>query len=330
MENQIYDVTVIGGGPVGMFAAYYAGLRNAKVQIIESLSHLGGQVQALYPSKTVLDVAGYAGLSGKALIQELKKQMDETKPDVKLGQAVTQIKKTATGYEVVTPKGTTQTKAIVVAIGGGAFQPCKLMVPGAKDLEGRQLFYSVQDVNRFKNQTVLVAGGGNSAVDNALLLNKVAKHVYLLHRRNQFRGLERMVDRAKKAQIDFVTPYLIRALKPVSNGQLDVTIKKMMTEDDLRHLKVDAMVVNYGYRSDDKALRQWKLGFNEEHRRLKVGAKCLTNVPRIYAVGDAATYPGKDTLIATGFGEVPIVINDIMRTLYPKRLLPIHSTGLKR
>ena len=330
MQSNFYDITVIGGGPVGMFATFYAGLRDAKVQVIESLDRFGGQVAALYPYKTVLDIGGYAGISGKHLVHELYKQMRAVQPDVKLGQAVLNIKPVRGGYQVITNRSRTLTKAVIVSIGGGAFNPRKLMVPGADHLEGKRLFYSVNDLKRFKGRAVLVAGGGNSAIDNALLLNQVAGQVYLLHRRNQFRGLEKMVDRLKTSSVKLVTPYLIRQLGETDDGKLLINAKKMRTADVIKQIKVDDLVVNFGFIANDRALRQWQLDLQESHRRLPVNSKMMTNQKNVYAVGDAATYPGKDTLIATGLGEVPVAVNAIMRNLYPRRLLPIHSTMLKK
>ena len=324
----MYDITVIGGGPVEMFTAFYAGLRDAHVQLIESLDHLGGQVAALYPYKTILDVGGYAGLTGADLVKALKKQMRTMRPDVKLDQKVVDIQALPNGYQVKTTRGVTDTKAIVVATGGGAFNPRRLMTKNAHRFEDRQLFYSVHDLDRFRNRIVLVAGGGNSAIDNALLLNRVAKKVYLLHRRNSFRGFESAVDRLKQSSVELITPYLIRQLASTPAGQVLVTAKKMRTRDNLKKIKVDDLVVNFGFIATNQAMRKWSLPLKGFLRRLNVTSTMQTNQKNVYAVGDVATYPGKDTLIATGFGEVPVAVNSIMRSLYPKRRLPLHSTML--
>ena len=328
-NSDFYDVTVIGGGPVGMFAAFYAGLRDAKVQIIESLASFGGQVSALYPYKTILDVGGYAGISGKQLVAKLSRQLKTMHPDVKLHQTVIDVQPVSGGYRIVTDRSVTKTKAIVIACGNGAFNPRHLMAKGASQLTGQRLFYSVTDLNRFKDRTVLVAGGGNSAIDNALLLEKVARRVYLLHRRNSFRGLEKMVDRLKQSQVRLITPYLIRQLDLTKDGKILITAKKMRTQDDLKKVKVDDVVVNYGFIASDRTLRRWHVKLAEAHRRIKTNVQLQTNLPNVYAVGDAAVYPGKDTLIATGLGEVPVAVNSIMRHLYPRRRMPLHSTMLK-
>lgn len=329
MNNKFYDITVIGGGPVGMFAAFYSGLRDANVQLIESLDHLGGQVSALYPYKTILDVGGHPGIQGKDLVKSLKKQMHMMHPTIRLNQAVRDIIPVDGGYQIVTDQTKTYTKAIVIAAGGGAFNPRKLRAKNAEKFKNKQLFYSVHNLDQFKNKTVLVAGGGNSAIDNALLLNKVAKKVYLLHRRDTFRGFERMVDRVKQSSIELITPYLIRELNSTDDGKLLVTAKKMRTENDFRRIKVDDVVVNFGFVATNQAMRKWSLKLKGLLRKVDVNQQMKTNENLVYAVGDVAKYKGKDTLIATGFGEVPIAVNSIMRALYPKRRLPIHSTMLK-
>lgn len=174
-DNATYDITIIGGGPAGMFAGFYAGLRNAKVQLIESLTELGGQASALYPEKTILDVAGYPMIKARNLVEQLEEQLKTVETDVKLNQTVNDIKKTTNGYQLITNQETTFTKAIIIATGVGAFNPRKLAVENSADFEGQHLFYSVKNLNQFKDQTILVAGGGDSAIDEALLLEQVAK-----------------------------------------------------------------------------------------------------------------------------------------------------------
>ncbi|CAM2844463.1 NAD(P)/FAD-dependent oxidoreductase [Fructilactobacillus fructivorans] len=327
--EKMYDITIIGGGPVGMFAGFYAGLRDAQTQIIESLPELGGQVKALYPEKTILDVAGFVGVTGDELITRLQKQLDTMDVDQKVDTKVTDVVKKDDYFEIETNHGVTKSKAMIIATGNGAFKPRELRADNAKELTGKRLFYSINDLNQFKDQDVMVAGGGDSAVDMALMLEKVANKVYLLHRRNEFRGLEYMVDRLKESSVKVVTPYLIKRLDEVDN-RLKVTSKKVKTEDDEMSMMVDDLVVNYGFISNNRQLKEWQIQPALDHRLIEVNQTFETSVPGVFAIGDQITYPGKQDLIATGFGEAPTAINVLMKEIYPDRRGPVHSTSLHR
>ena len=319
-DNSFYDITIIGGGPAGMFAGFYAGLRNAKTQLIESLAELGGQVTALYPEKTILDVGGYPTIKARTLVDELEKQLTGADTAVKLNQTVIDVEQIDGGYQITTNQEVTKTKAIIIATGVGAFNPRKLAVDNSDDFEGKSLFYSVKHLEQFRDQTVLVAGGGDSAIDEALLLHGVAKKVYLLHRRDKFRALEHNVERLIQSTIEPVTPYLIKGLTQLDNGQVEVEAKKMKTED-VKKLVVDKIVVNYGFIAQDDALIN--------RGTIEAQPSGRTELANVFAIGDVSTYDGKQPLIATAFGEAPMAINTIMKNLYPDRRGPIHSTSIK-
>lgn len=323
-----YDLTIIGGGPVGMFAAFYAGMRNARVQLLESLPELGGQVQALYPEKMIHDIAGYPAIKGRALVAELSKQMRQFPIDVHVKSAVTDVTGQIGDFTITTVNGdVSHSKAIIVATGNGAFEPRRLAVDNAADFEGRHLFYHIPSVEQFKDQTVLVAGGGDSAIDMALMLEPVAKQVYIMHRRNQFRGMEHNVDLLKASSVNIKTPFLIKELAPADNGQVDLTMKEVRGDAEER-LTVDALVVNYGFIADNKVIQNWHVLPTMDHRLFSVDTQMNTDIPGIAAIGDTVTYPGKLGLIASGFGEAPNAVNQMMMTLYPERRSPLHSTTL--
>ncbi|USS88310.1 NAD(P)/FAD-dependent oxidoreductase [Fructilactobacillus hinvesii] len=330
MAHDLYDITIIGGGPVGMFTGFYAGLREAKVQIIESLEQLGGQVTAQYPEKKILDVAGFAGISGRNLIHNLAEQL-ATLPEVeqRLNTKVTNVIRHDDYFEIETNHGTSRSRAVILAAGNGSFKPRELRAENAEAETGKHLFYGISDLSRFAGKDVLVAGGGNSAVDMALMLEPVAHQVTLIHRRNEFRGLEKMVHQLEDSSVKIVTPYLIQKLTETGD-QLQVEAKRMKTDDDFITLTVDDVVVNYGFIANNKDLQSWTVQPELEHSLVKVNSELESSVPLLFCVGDQATYLGKDTLIATGFGEAPLAVNTIMKRLYPDRRLPIHSTSLKR
>ncbi|WP_413627816.1 NAD(P)/FAD-dependent oxidoreductase [Fructilactobacillus vespulae] len=329
MTNNLYDITIIGGGPIGMFAGFYAGLRNAKAQIIESLPEMGGQVKALYPEKTILDVAGFAGLTGAELIANLQEQLDTmTEVDQKVDTKVLNLKKVDAGFEITTTKGVSYSKAVILAAGNGSFKPRELRAENVDAVADKFISYSVTNLEKFAGKDVMVAGGGDSAVDMALLLEKVANQVSILHRRAEFRGLEHMIDKLNESSVQILTPYLIKRLDQVDD-KLQVTAKKVKTDEETQ-FSVDELVVNYGFISNNKDLQSFEVQPELEHNLVKVNSELETSEPGLFSIGDQATYLGKDTLIATGLGEAPIAVNTIMKQLYPDRRLPIHSTSLHK
>ncbi|MCG0731958.1 thioredoxin reductase (NADPH) [Lactiplantibacillus plantarum] len=321
-----YDLTIIGGGPVGMFAAFYAGMRNARVQLLESLPELGGQVQALYPEKIIHDVAGYPAIKGRELVAQLEKQLTQFPIDIQLASPVTDVTGAMGDFTITTASGQqSHSKAIIVATGSGAFEPRRLAVDDAAEFENKQLFYHIPSVKQFADRTVLVAGGGDSAIDMALMLEPVAKHVYIMHRRDRFRGMEHNVDLLKASSVEIKTPFLIKQLAETATGQLQLTMKEVRgtTEETLA---VDDLIVNYGFIADNKVIRNWHVTPTMAHRLITVDTEMNTDVSGIAAIGDTVTYAGKLGLIASGFGEAPNAVNQLMMTLYPERRSPLHST----
>ncbi|WP_461215306.1 NAD(P)/FAD-dependent oxidoreductase [Lacticaseibacillus sp. GG6-2] len=325
MSAHTYEITVIGGGPVGMFSAFYAGLHSADVLLLESLSELGGQPGNLYPAKILYDIGGYPAINGQELVKRLTQQVTHFKPTIKTATNVQTITQTPDGFTLETTNGTYQTKTIIVATGGGAFTPRKLAVDYDPALDDKQVNYFVRDVQSMHDLDVAIAGGGDSAIDWALALEPIAKSVHLIHRRNQFRGLEASVASLKASSVNLHTPYLIDSVTAASGDRIDVGLKEVRG-DDTQTLNVDRLLVNYGFMSENKQLRHW--GIDLVHNAVTVDSKMATNIPGIYAVGDAITYPGKLKLIASGFGEAPIAVSEALNYLYPDRRQATHSTQL--
>lgn len=328
MESQIYDVIVIGGGPVGMFASFYAGLHELKTLLVESLPQLGGQVAALYPEKPIWDVAGAPGITGKELVQQLQQQLSLVDTDTALGQHVNQVKKDGDHFVVQTKDHQYAGRSIVIALGNGAFKPRPLALPGAADLSRQQLAYFVRRRDDYRNKTVAVLGGGNSAMDTALMLADVAKQVYLIHRRDSFRGLPATEQRLRESTVELVTPYLPKSIASSSDQQVLLDLKKMRADGD-RQLQVDTVVVNYGFTADHASLAKWPLNIQlDDHQLIEVDDQLQTATPGVYAIGDGVTYPGKLPLMATGFGEGPTAINAIASRLYPDKRMATHSSSM--
>lgn len=328
MNDSLYDVTIVGGGPVGMFASFYAGLHELKTQLIEALPQLGGQVMALYPEKQIWDVAGKSGVTGQQLIADLREQLSIVDVDQKLATKVTDVVKDADGFfTITTTKGTSRSKTVVIALGNGAFAPRKLALNGVEQLGAGKVNYFVQHKNTYAGQRVAVLGGGNSAMDMALMLEPIAQEVYLIHRRDEFRGLPLTLSRLQESQVRIMTPYLPRTIQEADDGAVELQLKKMRSDDETT-LSVDKVLVNYGFTSNNAALTEWHLNLATERHNIKVDSTMQTNVSGVYAIGDGNIYPGKTSLIATGFGEAPVAITALAKAIYPDKRMATHSSSM--
>lgn len=324
-ETAYYDITIIGGGPVGLFAATYARMRLAKTQIIESLDQLGGQVSTLFPAKKIYDIPGFYEISGEDLIKNFEKQTLTFKPDIFLGETVLGFEKTPEGFLIKTSKRTTYSRSIIIAAGIGAFEPRRLTLDNASQLEGKQLRYFVTDPTTFAGKDLAIAGGGDSAIDWALTLYPQAKSVHLIHRRDKFRALESNLAKLKETKTNFETPYTIKELSPAATDKLTITLQKVRSQET-KTITVDHLLVNYGFVSDNKIISSW--GLEMQNRAIKVNQAQETNIPGVYAIGDSAYHEGKIDLIATGLGEAPNAVNNALLYVYPEKRQPAHSTQL--
>lgn len=326
-DQQVYDITIIGGGPTGLFTAFYAGMRKASVKIIESLPHLGGQLSALYPEKLIYDVAGFPKVPAQELIDQLKKQMDQFQTTVCLKQTVQTVEKLDDYYfTLTTDKEIHYTKTIIITAGNGAFQPRRLQVNHAALYEGKHLHYLVNDLQQFANKNVAVLGGGDSAVDWALMLEPIVNKVTIVHRRKQFRAHEHSVEKLVQSNVEVKTPFIPTDIIGDGNSIQQLIIKESKS-DKKEVLHVDDILVNYGFVSSLGSIKDW--GLNIEKNAIVVNQQQETNIPGIYAAGDVCTYKGKIKLIATGFGEAPTAVSNAKAAIDPKaRLQPMHSTAM--
>ncbi|WP_078544234.1 ferredoxin--NADP reductase 2 [Litchfieldia alkalitelluris] len=325
-DQKVYDITVIGGGPAGLFTAFYGGMRQASVKIIESLPQLGGQLSALYPEKYIYDVAGFPKIRAQELIDNLKEQMAKFEPTICLEQAVTDVEKQADGvFKLTTNSEIHYTKTVIITAGNGAFKPRKLELETAEQYEGKNLHYFIDDLNQFAGQKVLVCGGGDSAVDWALMLEPIAEKVYLTHRRDKFRAHEHSVENLMNSKVEVLTPYVPVELVGAEN--IEQVILDEVKGDDKLTVDVDAVIVNFGFVSSLGPIKEW--GLEIEKNSIVVNSKMETNVPGIYAAGDISTYEGKVKLIASGFGEAPTAVNNAKSYIDPKaKIQPLHSSSM--
>lgn len=324
-EREIFDITIIGGGPTGLFASFYGGMRKMKVKIIDSLPQLGGQLTELYPDKFIYDVGGFQKVLAKDLVDNLVAQANYGDPAICLEESVADVERDGDHFEIRTDKGVHYTKSILLTAGVGAFQPRKIGVEGAEPFEGKTLHYGVKDLTLFHDKKVVVLGGGDSAVDWAMMLENVASHVTLSHRREKMTAHEANIDTLLQSKVEVKKPYGVKELVG-ENGELQelVLIDKEGNEE---RLEVDHVIVNYGNITSLGPIKEW--GLEMEKNSVVVNSKMETNIPGIYAAGDIATYEGKVKLIAVGFGEAPTAINNAKAYLDPKsKIQPLHSTSV--
>ncbi|WP_028393715.1 NAD(P)/FAD-dependent oxidoreductase [Bacillus cihuensis] len=327
-ENQkVYDITIIGGGPVGLFTAFYGGMRQASVKIIESLPQLGGQLSALYPEKYIYDIAGFPKVRAQELIDNLKEQMAKFEQTIVLEQAVQTVEKQEDGvFKLTTENDVHFTKTVIITAGNGAFQPRRIEIEDAIQYEKSNLHYFINDLNHFAGKKVVVFGGGDSAVDWALMLEPIAEKVTIVHRRDKFRAHEHSVENLKNSKVEIKTPYVPAEF--IGNGTeiTQVVLQDAKGEDREVH-DVDAVIVNYGFVSSLGPIKDW--GLDIQKNNIVVNSKMETNIPGIYAAGDICTYDGKVKLIASGFGEAPTAVNNAKQYMDPKaRVQPLHSTSM--
>lgn len=323
-EQEIFDVIIIGGGPTGMFAASYAGMRELKVKMIETLPVLGGQVEMLYPEQMIFDVGAFPYIKGKEFVHQLETQMEPFATNICLNEEVTAIHKEEEIFKVQTDQTTHYAQAVLITSGLGAFEPRKLTFDYPTAYENTNLHYYVNDLELYRDQTVAITGGGDSAVDWALTLEEIAKKVYIVHRRDKFRALEASVSKLKASNVEIITPYVPQEL--VGDAEkLEKVIFKKRRGDERMALPVDYFIVNYGFLSTNKQLDEW--GLETQRGHILVSQKMETNIPGIYAAGDVTTFDGKVKLIATGFGEAPTAINSIIQYLNPDQHIHAPTTG---
>nr|WP_249365430.1 NAD(P)/FAD-dependent oxidoreductase [Cytobacillus citreus] len=326
-DQKVYDITIIGGGPTGLFTAFYGGMRQASVKIIESLPQLGGQLSALYPEKYIYDVAGFPKVRAQDLINNLKEQMAKFEPAAALEQSVEKLEKQEDGtFKLTTNKEIHYTKSVIITAGNGAFQPRRLELESAAQYEGKNLHYFIDDLNQFAGQKVVVFGGGDSAVDWALMLEPVAEKVTIVHRRDKFRAHEHSVENLNNSKVDIKTPFVPVELIGDDKGISQVILEGVNNKEK-ETIDVDAVICNYGFVSSLGPIKEW--GLKIEKNSIVVNSKMETNISGIYAAGDICTYDGKVKLIACGFGEAPTAVNHAKAYIDPKaKIQPMHSSSM--
>lgn len=306
-QNNMHttDVVIIGAGPVGLFAVFECGMLKMKCHVVDSLEHIGGQLTALYPEKPIYDIPGYPAIMAGELAARLEEQAEPFAPVYHLNQQVTNLRKTGDGFTVQTSTGTEiRCKAVIIAAGAGAFGPNRPPLDNLADYEGKSVFYMVRRKADFSGKRIVIAGGGDSAVDWALSLSDIAEKIYFVHRRDKFRAAPESVDQlrhiAASGKIEIVVPYQLHALAG-SNGQLS-GVEIADTDGKTRMLEADVLLPFFGLTPHLGPIAEWGLGVEQHHIPVNPHT-AQTTVLGVFAVGDIATYPNKLKLILTGFAE---------------------------
>jgi len=323
------DVAIVGAGPCGLFQVFELGMLRTRSVLIDALPEIGGQCTALYPEKPIYDIPGHPAIDGASLIANLERQIEPFAAPRLLGQRVERLSGEAGGFELVTSAGATvRAKAIVIAGGSGAFGPNRPPLDGIEGYEagaagdaakdGRGVFYAVRSRAAFQGRMVVIAGGGDSAVDWAISLAELAAKVFVVHRRPQFRAapesVARMESLAASGRIEMVVPYQLGGLEGDGRVLSGVVVRTLAGET--RTLPADALLAFFGLSMELGPIADWGLAL--ERKMLRVDpATQATSVPGIYAVGDIATYPGKLKLILQGFSEAAVAAHAIHGIVHP-------------
>jgi ferredoxin/flavodoxin---NADP+ reductase len=329
--RDVVDILIIGGGPTGLFAAFYSGLRGATSKIVDSLEELGGQVTAMYPEKYIYDVGGFPAILGKDLIANLAEQAGQFHPQIRLSERAAKLERIPDDevFRLETDKGVHFGKAVIVCGGIGAFAPKKLTLEGLEAFERRgDIVYFVTRNEDFRDKDVLIVGGGDSAVDWALTLEPIARRLTLIHRSDNFRAHAKSVEQMMGSRVDVHTYCEAEALHQEAGRLRAVTFKHNKT-GETNTVEVDRVIMSIGFLADLGPLKSWGL----EVQKNQVVADPLTmatNLPGVWAAGDIVTHPTKFKLIATGFHEAITAVNHAVVYINPKqRLSAAHSTNLE-
>jgi thioredoxin reductase (NADPH) len=318
------DVVIIGAGPVGLFAIFEAGMVKLSCHVVDALDAVGGQCTALYPEKPIYDIPGFPSIMAQDLVNNLEAQAAPFAPTYHLGQRVEKVEKLAGGsWQLTTSTGTVLVcKAIIIAAGCGAFGPNRPPLDGIEAYEGTSVFYLVSKREAFRGKKVVIAGGGDSAVDWAISLSELTEKLYVVHRRAKFRcapeSASRLEALAAEGKIEMIVPYQLDGLEG-ANGQL-TGVRVATLEGEKRTLEADVLLPFFGLSMELGPIAQW--GLNLDHNHIAIAqSSCATSEPGIFAAGDIATYPGKLKLILSGFAEAATAAHNAHKVVRPDEVL---------
>ncbi|HEX5861829.1 MAG TPA: NAD(P)/FAD-dependent oxidoreductase [Nocardioides sp.] len=320
------DLLIVGAGPTGLFAAYYAGFRGFRVAVVDSLPELGGQITAMYPEKAIFDVAGFPNVKGRDLVEGLVEQAGSAKPEYFLDRTAQSLQHDEESVTVGLDDGTEiRAKAVLITAGIGKFSPRPL--PAGEGWLGKGMEFFVPSFAPYAGKDVVIVGGGDSAFDWALHLEPVAASVTLVHRRDKFRAHQRTVEQVRAADVEILTKAQVTALHGPngSHGEGGLESVDIDLDGETVTRPCQALVAALGFVADLGPLQEW--GIEVEKRHVVVDSSMRTNLPRVFAAGDITEYPGKVRLIAVGFGEAATAVNNAAVAIDPSaHVFPGHSS----
>jgi thioredoxin reductase (NADPH) len=332
--GQVFDATFIGAGPAGLFGAFYAGMREMSVKVIDALPQVGGQLIALYPEKIIFDTPGFPEILSKDLVRNLARQAAQWNPAMALGERAEGLRRVPLPggtadeqcWEIATSKGKHLTRTVIITAGIGAFEPARLDNESVRRFEGQGVEYLVRDIDEYTGKRVLIVGGGDSAVDWALALESIASHVTLVHRREGFRAHDTSVNALHASKVDVRIFHELRRLE--GDGQLErAVIFENRTQAETT-IEVDAVILALGFKADLGPIREWGLA-TIGRRYVRVNGRMETNLPGVYAAGDIALEEELDplNLIVIGYGQVTVAVNYAYTFVKPGgKVFPGHSS----
>ncbi len=324
-SKDLFDITIVGAGPTGLFAAYYAGFRGLRTKLIDSQPDLGGQITALYPDKLIYDVGGFPRILGKDLVNNLVEQANQYHPTICLNEQVRTVHRLTDGLEVGTDLDTHFTKVVIITAGIGSFTPKTFKRPELDQWISRGLYFAVRSKEEFRGKRLLVIGGGDSALDWALGLIDYAKEITLIHRRDGFRAHEDSVKKLHSSTITVKVFYELKAFRGDTQIREAIIFNNKTRAEET--LQVDAVLAFLGLVSNLGPIREW--GMEIEDDAIVVNTKMETTLPGIYGAGDIVAFPGKLKLIATGFGDAATAVNNAVTYINPKAsAFPGHSSTI--
>ena len=322
------DILIIGAGPVGLFTVFEAGLLKLKCHLVDSLGQPGGQLTEIYPKKPIYDIPGYPSVLASELVDNLIKQIEPFKPEFTLGERAEILEKTEDNlFKLTTSKGTTIYAPVVAIAGGlGCFEPRKPPIENIDQFEDKGVDYIIKDPEKYRGKKVLVAGGGDSALDWSIILSGIADEVALIHRRTSFRGaldsVEKVMELAKDGKINLITN--AQAVGLNGNGVLQEVVIEEDGKDNYAY-KADHFIPLFGLAPKLGPIADW--GLEIKDNAIVVNTfDYSTNVPGIYAIGDINTYPGKLKLILCGFHEGTLMVQSAFKYIYPDQKLSFKYT----
>jgi thioredoxin reductase (NADPH) len=321
------DITIIGAGPVGLFAVFEAGLLKMRCHLIDALPQIGGQLSEIYPKKPIYDIPGFPEIKAQELVDNLRKQIEPFKPGFTLGEKVIGLEKTEGGFETTTSDDTVvESKVVVIAGGLGCFEPRKPEIENLERYEGKGVAYMVKDPQLFRDKRLVIAGGGDSALDWTIYLSDIAQRVTLIHRNESFRGApdsaEKVVELAKAGKIDL---WLSSNLQTINGNGVLKSVSVVDKTKTVFELEADYLVPLFGLSPKLGPIADW--GLNIDKNAIQVNTfDYSTNVEGIFAIGDINTYPGKLKLILSGFHEAALMAQSAFKFVYPDQKLSFKYT----